>query len=189
MIIKNQRALVLCGGLGGALYGVNMVIGASLSWAFGMFGLSGLVTGIPVGFTFYLASRLTRSFGAVTVLWTLYSLFAIPTPLMGPPVPHKVVIGFAGALAYDVAVWIMRRTAPSYYVAFIAYAFVMTTLFIMVFVGTDLGAYAEQVSDLLKTIILVVFVTEGLLSTWVASRWWKQHIAGTALEHKFTIEQ
>lgn len=188
MIFRNFKGMVVTGGLAGALFGVNLILGGGLSWAFGMFGLSGLVTGLPIGFTFYLASRMTRSFGCITLLWTLYSFFAIPTPLMGPPVPHKVLIGFAGGLAYDLVLWVFRRKTFSYYLAFIAYISTMIALFMWMFVGTDLDPYAQQLADTLKLVIQVVFISAGLLSTWVADKWWKRHIAGTELEFKFVSD-
>lgn len=189
MILRNFSGMVLAGGLAAALFAVNFIVGASLSWASGLAGLSGLVTGITVGFTFYIASRLTETFGTVTLLWTLYSLFAIPTPLMGPPVPQKVLIGFAAGLVYDVVLQLCRRKPCAYYLAFIAYITTLTALFIKVFVGQHMEPDVAAVSNTLKAVINIVFIGEGLATTWIASRWWTRNIQGTPLESRFRFSE
>jgi hypothetical protein len=189
MTSRHARSLVLVGGMSGALYGVNLLVGATLSWAFGLFGLSGLLTGLTIGFTFYVVARLTQFLGSITLLWTLYSLFAIPTPLMGPPVPQKVIIGFCAGLGYDLMLLIFRHREPGYYIGFVVYTAALVTLFISIFVGPELEKYQVGISDTLKTVISAVFSVTGILSTWLGSRFFAAHISGTELERRFLWKQ
>lgn len=163
---------------------LNLLVGASLSWAFALSGLSGLITGLTIGFVFTLIASLTKLFGTVTLTWTLYSLFAIPTVLMGPPNPIKVVIGFAGGLAYDVVLAVTRYRALGYYLAWIAYTLTLIGLFFYFFVRGAGSPQAEAVSDTLKAIINIVFIVEGMLATFVG-HWYYKRIKSTPLAKSF----
>lgn len=166
---------IIAGATGGVLFGINYGLQA-LVVGFNLTGASGLVSGLTVPFGLAIASQMNREWGTATVAWTLYSLFAIPTVLMGLPGPYKLLVGFIGGLMYDIGYCGTGGTRRGLYYALILYVFSLAGGFYVVF---ELGIMQEvQGGTIVRvlSLIVTVFMIEGLLSTTAAIWFYKNRV-------------
>ena len=166
LVMNYPRAMVLVGVNTGLLYVINFFSGQLLSAFFAIPGLSGLVTGFTVPFFLCITFLITKGYGTFTIMWTLYSAAAIPTLLMGPPGPYKVLIGLVAGIIFDLVVFLSKGKNYGLYVGFIFYTFVMMALFLgclhwFKLPGFDITAKAVIV-------ITIIFIFEGLVSIYLA---------------------
>lgn len=166
LITKHPRAMVLAGINTALLYALNFVSGQALSAVFAIPGLSGIVTGFTVPFFLSLTFLITRGYGTFTVMWTLYSVAAIPTLLMGPPGPYKVLIGFIAGLVFDAVVFISNNKNRGLYFGFVLYTIAMMALFLSILHWLKLPGF--DITTKAVAIITVVFIIEGIISIYAA---------------------
>lgn len=165
-VFRHPRSMLLAGVNTALLFALNFVSGQALSAMFTIPGLSGVVTGFTVPFFLTMTFLITRGHGTFTVMWTLYSVAAIPTLLMGPPGPYKVFIGFAAGLVFDFTVYLWRGRAIGLYVGFVLYTAVMMTLFLSILRWLKLPGFDITIKTVL--VITVIFVIEGIVSIYAA---------------------
>ena len=165
-ITKHPRSMMLAGINTALLFALNFVSGQALSAIFAIPGLSGIVTGFTVPFFLTLTFLITRGYGTFTVMWALYSVAAIPTLLMGPPGPYKVIIGLCAGLAFDVIVYLGKGHYKSLYFGFVFYTSVMMALFLALLHWLRLPGFEITVKAVI--IITVVFILEGFISIYAA---------------------
>lgn len=166
LITRHPRAMILAGINTALLYALNFVTGQALSAVFAIPGLSGIVTGFTVPFFLSLTFLITRGYGTFTVMWTLYSAAAIPTLLMGPPGPYKVLIGLGAGLAFDAVVYFTKGKQMGLYFGFILYTSVMMAMFLSLLHWLNLPGFDITVKAV--AVITVVFIVEGLVSIYAA---------------------
>lgn len=177
------RAAVLAGVFAALLLTLNLIIGSFFTYVLRIPGGSGFVTGLTVPFGLCLVALMTKRFGTVTLTWLLYSIVAIPLALMGPPNPYKPLIGLVGGLTYDLIVLLLRRSAPSYYLAMVGYTLVLMASFYLAYELLDLPN-AETFYKVIM-VITAVFIVEGFGATWVALWFYKTRISGSSLDAFF----
>ena len=119
MVFSNRKALVVAGGMAALLFAINMALGAAVTMATGIPIASILVTGFFFGLFIMLTGTIAGKYGSLTVFMTLYSVFAIPTVLMGPPGIFKVGVGFAMGIGMDLGVALFKRRKISFYLGLI----------------------------------------------------------------------
>jgi len=163
---SRRRLWILSGSFGGLLFTINFFLGASLSYLTGNPGFSGLVTGFTTAFVFYVLLRLTRTFGAMSIAFTLYCLLAIPTVLMGPPGPYKVIVGLSSGLAFDIVLWILRYRLWSFLVGFVVYVLTMLAGMYVCYMYFDFPGL-ETLRGVMF-ILAVIFAVEGCLGGSIA---------------------
>ncbi len=157
---------IWAGSAGGLLFGINFGLQA-LVFLFEMPGASGFASGLTVPLVLAVICQITRERGAATTAWTLYSLLAIPTLLMGIPGPYKVVLGLLGGLAYDAGYSLLRGRRAGLFLGLVLYLIVLNAGFY--FVAT-LGLFPQVAEEnILRILALVtaVFLLEGIFSTWM----------------------
>ena len=169
------RGAIIAGSIGGLLFGINFGLQALVA-VFQIFGATGFVTGLTVPFFLALASQHNREWGTATLAWTLYSILAIPTLLMGVPGPIKVPVGFFGGLAYDLGYCGLRCRKGGLYLALLLYVTTMGSAFYVFF---RLGLMPEVTGgSVIKILVLVtsIFTLEGLFSTWLAIKLYEKRL-------------
>ncbi len=166
LITRHPRAMMLAGVNTALLYVLNFVSGQALSAIFAIPGLSGIVTGFTVPFFLALTFLITRGYGTFTVMWTLYSVAAIPTLLMGPPGPYKVLIGVSAGLVFDAIVYLSRGSNRGLYIGFVLYTTVMMAMFLALLHWLKLPGFDITVKAVVA--ITAVFVIEGFISIYFA---------------------
>jgi hypothetical protein len=97
------KRFFLTGALSAATFAAAFVLGNAITLTLGP-GTSGLVTIIVTTVLIVVCARLVETVGVLTVAVGLFTVFAIPTNLFGPPGPQKVLIGVLTGLSYDL-VW------------------------------------------------------------------------------------
>jgi len=105
----NLKRLFLSGVFSAAIFAASFVLGAAITTALGP-GTSGIVTIIITTILIVIGCRVIDTPGALTLMVTIFTVFAIPTNLMGPPGPHKIIIGIIVGAIYDF-IWIIMRGA------------------------------------------------------------------------------
>lgn len=101
--------LITAGGIGV----FNLVIslfGSGITAVTGIPGMSGAINSFLGAIITVFAVFLIRSFGVVTVMYTIYSILALPLPLLGTPgfLP-KVLLGFTVGLIVDICYLLVRK--------------------------------------------------------------------------------
>ncbi len=169
------KGAIVAGAAGGLLFGINYGLQALVA-IFQITGATGFISGLTVPFILALASQHNRQWGTATIAWTLYSLLAIPTVLMGLPGPLKVPVGFLGGLAYDLGYCGLRCKKIGLYVAMILYVIIMDIAFYLIYVLGLMKDLAGGSAIYILFIVTIVFSVEGLLSTWLASIFYEKRL-------------
>jgi len=173
--VLSIRGAIMAGVFAGVLFGVNFGFQA-LVGLLGMPGASGFVTGFTVPFGLALVSQINKEWGTATTSWTLYSLLAIPTLLMGLPGPYKLILGFLGGLVYDVGYCGLRFRRAGLYVALVLYTAVLAAGFYAVW---RLGLFPDMPEERVIKILVVVsavFLVEGIISTRCATWFYSKRL-------------
>lgn len=92
-----------------ATFAIAFVLGNSITMAFGP-GTSGIVSAVVTTMLVVICANIVERLGVFTVLVTLFTILAIPTQLFGPAGPHKILIGFATGVTYDLVWYGISRT-------------------------------------------------------------------------------
>ena len=101
--------LITAGGLG-VFNLVISLLGAGISVFTGIPGMSGAINAFLGAIITVFAVFLIQSFGVVTIMYTIFSILALPLPLVGTPgfVP-KVLLGFITGVIIDVTFLFVRK--------------------------------------------------------------------------------
>jgi len=173
------RGAIIAGTFAGVLFGVNFCFQALVGF-FGMPGASGFITGLTVPFALALVSQTNKEWGSATLVWTLYSLLAIPTLLMGLPGPYKLVLGLLGGLAYDFGYCGLKFRKIGLYVSLVLYTFVLALGFYCVWKFGLFPNMAQKNVIRILAIICTVFLIEGFISTWFSIWFYKNRLTDIA---------
>lgn len=173
------RGAIIAGVFGGVIFGVNFGFQA-LVGLFGMPGATGFITGLTVPFALALASQINKEWGTATLVWTLYSLFAIPTLLMGLPGPYKLLLGFCGGLAYDLGYCGLQFRKVGLYIALVLYTTVLAIGFYVVWKFGLFPDISEKSVVQILIVISSVFFVEGVASTWLSTWFYKNRLSDLA---------
>lgn len=175
----NTTHLVLCGGFGAMLFVLNFLLGATLTYVFGVPGLSGLITGLTTGFILAIAVSSSPRFSTVTIVFTLYCILAIPTVLMGPPGIYKVLVGFFSGIAYDSLASLFRSRKIGNYLGWTAYTIVILALTYSAFVLLKLPELEKFQEAVLM--LFFVFLLEGYAGTALGHLFFKKNLKGSKI--------
>ena len=167
-ILKNNRTIIFATVYSAMLFTVNFFSGQLLSIVFIIPGLSGLITGFTVPLILIIGHHTIRRYGTITLIWTIYSTAAIPTALMGPPGPYKILIGLTSGAVFEIFVYILSKYKIGDYVGFVIFTFTMFIEFALVF--TFFIGKPESSSLLVVVGISVIFIIEGIISIYYGKK-------------------
>lgn len=97
------KRLFVAGAFSAATFAAAFVLGNAVTVALGP-GTSGIFTIIITTVLVVVCARTVETLGVFVLVVSLFTVFAIPTNLFGPPGPHKIVVGLLTGVAYDI-VW------------------------------------------------------------------------------------
>jgi len=162
LVTKNYRALVYATVYAAILFIINFFSGQLLSIVFIIPGLSGIVTGFTVPLILIIGHHTIQRHGTITLIWTIYSVAAIPTVLMGPPGPYKILIGLTTGLIFELMIYLLKDKKFTDYISFVIFTLSMFVEFALVF--TFLKIKPNSSSLWVVIVITIVFIIEGLIS-------------------------
>lgn len=115
-----------------------------------------LVTGLLV----------VRKFGTAMIIVFIHMLLASPTASIGPPGVYKIVVGLVFGFIFDSALYILKYNRVSYYLGIGLGLTVLVPLLVgfLVLLGLPGG---DKLTQLIFPVI-IIYVTEGLLGTYLA---------------------
>lgn len=111
-----SKDFVICGVFAALTFAASFLLGSAITAAAGP-GMSGLATIIVTTLIVVVGARIVDKFGAMILMVLLFSLFAIPTTMFGPPGPHKLLVGLVTGVTYDATISVFRRHAWGYRLA------------------------------------------------------------------------
>lgn len=183
---NNTIRYLACGGFSAALFGLNFLLGATLSYATGIPGLSGLITGLTTGFLLAIAWLSLPYFGTATIVFTLYCVLAIPTVLMGPPGIYKVAVGLFSGLAYDIFALIIKNKKLHLLAGWTAYTVVILILTYLFFVLLNLPGIEKF--EKMVIFLFAIFLIEGWIGTLFAKWFFNKHLSKLDLIQNLEIK-
>ncbi len=145
-------------GLFGALaFALAYVIGMALTLATGIPIASAAVNGIIVSFVMVLGAKIIDRHGAFTLMTLVYSVLAVPTVLLGPPGPQKIVIGLGMGIVFDLIVFATKKQSWGYVVGSVL--FIATGVLLVLYSMILLGMPGVE---RLKQALIVIIVISSL---------------------------
>jgi hypothetical protein len=87
---------------------VDLLIVAPINTISGVHGMGFLIDVIFINALVTVSAIILKRFFSMTLLSTLYGVLVIPTMIMGPPTPFKVILGVMIGITADIVIWIFR---------------------------------------------------------------------------------
>ncbi len=155
MLIFSDLKLSSIGGLFGALaFALAYIIGMALTLATGIPIASAAVNGIIVCFVMVLGAKIINKHGAFTLMAFVYSVLAIPVFLLGPPGPHKIIIGLGMGILYDLIIFVTKKQSWGYILGSILFIASGVTLVLLSMILLGLPG-VERLKEVFVVLILV----------------------------------
>ena len=171
---NNIKLWIISGAFGGLLFAINLSLGAGITYATGNPGFSGLITGLTTSFVLYILYRLTNKFGAIAIAFTVYSILAIPTVLLGAPGIYKIAVGLLSGLAFDI---VLKATKYKFYGYLIGFFF-----FVLIMIPTTYFSYVYLALPNLEKfksamfMLAAIFTFEGWVAAWFAKKFFRKRL-------------
>lgn len=170
------REPLVCGATAGLTFAASFVFGGAITTALGP-GTSGIVTIVITTIVVVFGAKLVDEIGALTLIVTLYSIFAIPTNMFGPPGPAKIIVGILVGISYEITVFGFKRLGRED-LGYISAGAVGAIFAIFLIWGVLIlvdpqGATASRLGD----VILWIWIPYGILGViggWVGIRVYNQ---------------
>jgi len=166
-IFSDTKSLLFCGVAGTALFSINFIPAQILTSIGGGAAIGAIWGGLTAPFILVMAALITRKFGAVTMTYFTYSIFAIPTFVMGPPHIYKPLIALAVGLVFDLILRISGDMDKKGLIAgFTGFTIVSLFMYLQAFRILNLPG----LESLEKSIYILglVFWIEGLIGLFIA---------------------
>lgn len=169
------RQYMYLGVMGALSFVLAFVLGNAVNVATGIPLSGGIVNGIIVGIMLTLGVKGVNKFGSATIIWVIFAILATPTMTLGPPGPHKIVVGLFAGIVWDIVIAAFNRKNIGYIIGGGAgSAVIVIGMFVMV---VALGLPAEE--ELRKAIVfLLLFNTFlGLVCTYLGVMIFEKKVA------------
>lgn len=159
---------LICGAFSAATFAISYVLGAAITGSLGP-GTSGIVTIIITTILVIVCAKIVENMGVLTLVVTLYTIFAIPTTMFGPPGIQKVIIGFITGLIYDIIIFIGKRKKWSYPIAaFFATAISLILIFyLLVLLKHPRADYLRKMIYIMVPLYGALGFIGGILGNWL----------------------
>lgn len=174
-IIKDVRALTLCGGFGAISFVIMWSLGSILLIATGLPLVGGLVSSIINAFVLIIGILLVNRVGAATLISLTLTILAIPTVILGPPGVYKILLGLYMGIVFELLLAIFRYKKWTFIFG-LAFTFAASVpMEYLLFKLLGLPA-AEKIKPMIFAIMVVYFVN-GLLGSWLGLRFYEKKIS------------
>lgn len=111
--LSTKQATYL-GAMGALSFALAFLLGGAINALTGIPLTGGIVNGIVVGAMLTIGVRGVDKFWSATIIWLVFSVFAIPTITLGPPGWYKVIVGVLVGVMWDAIIGVFRRTSFGY---------------------------------------------------------------------------
>lgn len=138
MITKSSLQVAYAVTLGAVAFAIAFVVGTTLNLALGP-AMGGLANAVVTAMIIAIGCKGAEAFPFAVVVWIGFSIPAIFTTTMGPPGPHKLVIGIITGLAMELGFLALGRRGWVYFVVGGIMSVVMTTLILAAMLVLSLG--------------------------------------------------
>lgn len=155
-------------------FAASFVLGSGITIALGP-GTSGVVTIVITTVLVVIGANMVRTRGYFVVVVSIFTLLAWPTSMFGPPGPHKILVGAATGLVYDL-VWSItgRRKFSLPIAAALSTAVSILLICLLITVFFPEHPKRDTIQKLLKYLIPVYAVLGfigGCLGNWIYAQY------------------
>ena len=112
IVFSSTKSLILCGIAGATLFGINFIPAQLLTGLGAGAAVGAIWGGLTAPFIMASVALITGRIGAITITYMVYSVFAIPTFVMGPPHPYKPLLALLAGISYDLAMTLVGGVRP-----------------------------------------------------------------------------
>ena len=173
IIFSSTKSLIFCGLCGAALFGINFLPAQILTGLGGGAAIGAIWGAITAPFVLASVALITGRIGAVTMAYVVYSFFAIPSFVMGPPDPYKPLLALLAGMSYDIVMTVVGGVrVRGLFVGFTCFTAVSLFLYLQAF-----RILALPGSEKLEVSIYyfgIAFLLLGYLGTITAIRVYKK---------------
>lgn len=171
-IFSDTKALLFCGVAGAALFFINFIPAQILTSIGGGTAWGAVWGGLTAPFILASVALITRRFGAITMTYFTYSIFAIPNFVMGPPHIYKPLIALIVGLVFDSIMKITGGESRYGLIAgFTGFTIASLFMYLQAFQILNLPGLESLKSSIY--IFGVVFWIEGLVGIWLGIKAFK----------------
>jgi len=114
MIKISPKQALYIGAIGAISFVLAFVLGSAVNALTGIPLTGGILNGIIVGAIITIGIKGVDRFGAATLIWFVFTIFAIPTLTFGPPGWYKVILGIIVGFIWDLIISLFRRNKLGY---------------------------------------------------------------------------
>lgn len=114
MLRFSLKQALYIGAMGAISFVLAFVLGSAVNALTGIPLTGGILNGIIVGAMITIGIKGVDKFGAATLIWFVFTIFAIPTITFGPPGWYKVIVGIVSGLIWDLVISIFKRRKFGY---------------------------------------------------------------------------
>jgi hypothetical protein len=174
-IIRDIRALTLCGGFGAISFVIMWGLGSILLMTTGLPLIGGLFSSIANAFTLIIGVCLVNRIGAATIISLTLGILTVPTLILGPPGIYKIPLTLLLGITFEVlsmAVGYRKKILP----ILVAITFTISVP-IEYFIFRTLGfPAADKLKNILEWVMLIYFFN-SLLGSWLGLRFYESKVS------------
>lgn len=175
----NIKNLVLIALLAAFMFIVDMFIVAPINTISGVHGMGFLVDVIFINALVTIFALILRRFFSVTLLYTLFGLLVIPTAILGPPTPFKIVLGFIIGIVADIIIWAFRYKRIGFLLG-VAIANALSYP-IGYFVALALGIPGTDALGKVVWFLTIAVLLLGILGDWIGIKLYEKKLSKTSI--------
>ncbi len=161
------KGIVFIALMGALLFVVNFSLGAGIIVISGIPASSGFITGLTNLIFITLTALIIRKFGSVTLMYVVYGLLAIPTPMAGgaPGLVWKVIPLIISAFLLEIPLYAAKYKKLGFIIGVPVLIVVGAISYVLFYVLLGL----PEADKFLKAIpiMLVAFTILGYIGTWL----------------------
>jgi hypothetical protein len=174
-IIKDVRALTLCGGFGAISFVIMWGLGSFLLIATGIPLVGGIASSIVNAFVLIIGILLINRFGAATLISLTLTTLTIPTVIFGPPGVYKILLGLYMGGMFEIFLVIFKRIRWIYPLgAGLTFA---ASVPMEYWLFKILGFPAADKIKPLIFLIMAIYFVNALLGSWLGMRFYDKKIS------------
>ncbi len=162
----NTRELTYLGLFGVLMFLLSFIFGSALNVITGNPSASGFITQIFQAIILTIALLTVKKFGAATIIWLIYGIFAIPTNMFGGfPGPYKVLLCLILGIIMDTILFLFKYKKWSFYLAGLIMYVVEVPIVLYLYLRLNIPG-SELVLKYWP-IMIVIFFIEFCIGIWI----------------------
>lgn len=166
MVFKTKE-LIFIALMAAALFVVNLLVGSGIIAATGIVGASGFVTGLTNLIFITFTALVLKRFWSLTLLYLIYGILAIPTPMAGGPPGFfwKIIPLIITAFIFEVVVYFFHYKKRGFVIALPAFVILGISAYILTYWALGMPELEKVIA--VWPIMIIAFVPLGYLGIWL----------------------